>query len=585
MKFRDALGRWLEQYDLALYLVLFLASLFLRLSTLSASPLNENEALQAWGALHLLRGSGAVGGSSALFASLTAGILFLAGPSHWAPRIVPALAGSLLVFLPLIFRPTRGKLESALAALLIALSPSLWIVSTLAGGAGLGLLAAAACIFFLRGGQSRPATGGILLGLALAAGTVGWSGLAIALIVLAVDWAWRRARPEEQTARVSDPLKESLTKIFQSPAGLAGLAVGIAAGSTGMFFFPRGAGVLATGMTDWLAAFFSGWPKLGEFILLMVAYEPLALVFGVAGLVLLRRTQLSAEDRFLALFAGVASLWVLIRPAAFPADALWVILPLLLLGARALRAAVESQALDERPLFIAIQFCLTILLILFSAFSLAAFSATGEWWQLLLALAGIVVSLLFGPILSDDWRRAIVPSLVGLGCAWFLILFFVQAGAGWNATHDRRESANELWWADTVPMDIIQLHQAMDQISEWQTGEPGELPAVIEWPEDSALGWELLTYRAAQYLAEADLLATPAVIVAPRVVQGNGVVAPQLTVAYRGEEFGSVEQRGWSGLPPDLISWLLYRRGPLLTGQMILWTRVDILAPDAGGGA
>jgi hypothetical protein len=563
---------------------LFLGSLFLRLSALSAPPLNENEALQAGGALHLLQGTGTVGGSSALFASLTAGILFIAGPSHWAPRIIPALAGSLLVFLPLLLRPARGRLEPALAAILLALSPSLWIVSTQAGGAALGLLAAAACIFFLRGGQSRPLPGGMLLGLALSAGTVGWSGLAIALIVLAVLWVRRRRHPDEQAEGGLNPLKESLAHIFQSPSGLAGVAVGIAAGSTGMFLFPRGVGVLATGVTAWSAAFFSGWPKLGEFILLLVAYEPLALVFGVAGFILLWRAKFSDDDRFLALFAGVATIWVLIRPATFPEDALWVILPLLLLGARALRAAVESPALEERPQLVAIQICLAALLTVFAFFSLAAFSATGEWWQPLLAAAGIAASIIFGPILSDDWRRAVVPSLVGLAFTWFFVLFLAQMSSGWNATHGRRESANELWWADTVPMDVVRLHQAMDQISEWQTGETGELAAVIEWREDTALGWELLTYQATQYIAASDLLATPAVIVAPRVVQGNGVVTPHLTAAYRGEEFGSIEERGWSGLPPDLIGWLLYRRGPLLTGEMILWTRVDILTPNAGSG-
>ncbi|MGD0807992.1 MAG: hypothetical protein ABSA10_11100, partial [Anaerolineales bacterium] len=93
MKLRETIGSWLEKNDLLLYLILFLAALFFRLSALNAPPLNENEALQAWGALHLLRGQPAAGGS-ALFATLTAGILFIAGPSHWAPRIVPALAGS-----------------------------------------------------------------------------------------------------------------------------------------------------------------------------------------------------------------------------------------------------------------------------------------------------------------------------------------------------------------------------------------------------------------------------------------------------------------------------------------------------------
>jgi hypothetical protein len=174
--------------------------------------------------------------------------------------------------------------------------------------------------------------------------------------------------------------------------------------------------------------------------------------------------------------------------------------------------------------------------------------------------------------------------LVGLACAWFALLSLVQGGAGWNATHGRRESANELWWATAVPLDIIRLHQTMDQISEWQTGEAGELPATIEWPEDSALGWELLTYRAAEYVAAPDLLSTPAVLIAPRVLQSTGVVAPRLTAAYRGQGFAVTEQRAWYGLPPDLIGWLLYRGGPVQRGQMILWTREDILTPDAGSG-
>jgi hypothetical protein len=579
MKLRDAIAHWLEKYDLLVYLILFLGALYVRLTALCAAPLNENEALQAWGALHLLNGQPAAG-ASALFASLTAGIMFFAGPSHWAPRIIPALAGSLTVLLPLVFRSSRGKLECALAAILIALSPSLWIVSTLAGGAAVGLLAAAVCIFYLRGAQFRPLTGGILLGLALSAGTTGWSGLAIALIALGVDWLWRRNRKPETGEAAGDPFKESLTHLFRSRTGLAGLALGIAAGSTGVFFFPRGVAVLAAGISDWFAAFFSGWPRLGEFLLLFIAYEPLALVFGVAGFFLLRATRFSAEDRFLALFASVASIWALIRPAAFPADALWVILPLLLLGARALRAAVESRAVEEHPRLIGIQAGLTILLIIFSALNFTAYLALGMWWQPLLALAGIVVAFFVGPILADDVRNAVIPTLVGLAGAWLLVLILFQWSAGWNATHGRRFSANELWWGDTVPADAVQLHQAMDLISERQTGEPGELAAVVEWPEDSALGWELLSYHAAEFTLTPDLLATPAVVVAPRVVQGTGVIPLQLTAAYRGEGFGILEQRGWTGLPPDLLGWLLYRRGPVQRGEMILWTRVDILAPD-----
>jgi hypothetical protein len=583
MKLREAVGRWLEAHDLALYLLLFLGVLLLRLSALNLPPLNEQEAHEAWGALHLVWGQPAAGGS-ALYASLTAGLLFLAGASHWAPRIVPLVAGSLTVFLPLGFRSERGKLEAILAAVLIAASSSLWIVSTLAGGAALGLLAAAGCIFYLRNGKPRALAGGIVFGLALASGTTGWSGLAIAFIVLGADWVWRWAHKSESPEEASDPFADSLLRIFRSSEGIAGFGLALAVASTGMFFFPRGAAVLASGWSDWFGAFFSGWPKLGEFILLWIAYEPLALVFGVAGLVLLRRTRFSQEDRFLAMFAGVAAVWVLIRPAAFPADALWVILPLLLLAARALRAAVESPALDERPRFIALQVGLVVLLIAFSALNLVAYQAVGQWWQPFLAALGILAAIFIGPIISEDWRKAVSSSLVGLAGAGFALLFLVQTSAGWNATHARRESADELWWANTVPFDILRLHQTMDQISEWQTGEAGEFPAMIQWPEDSALGWELQTYRAAEYVAAPDLLSTPAILVAPRVLEGGSVVPPKLTVAYRGQGFAVAEKRGWSGLPPDLLGWLLYRRGPVERGQMILWTRLDVLTPDEGGG-
>jgi hypothetical protein len=578
MKLRDAVGRWLEQYDWVLYLVLFLAVLLLRISAINPPPLNEQEAREAWGALHLLRGQPAAGGS-ALFASLTAGLLFLAGPSHWVPRILPALAGSLMVFLPWLFRSTRGKLESILASFCLALSASLWIVSTLAGGAALGLLAAAVCVFYLRTETPRPLPGGILLGLALASGPVGWSGLAIALIVLMVEWIRRRMRQAEDAEKAADPFQSSLSLIFRSPVGLAGLFLGLAAGSTGVFFFPRGLAVLASGWMDWFGAFFSGWPKLGEIVLLMVAYEPIALVFGIAGLFLLRRYGFSSEDRFLAVSAGVAAVWLLIRPAAAPADALWVILPLLLLAARALRAAIESPVLCERPRFVAIQAGLIFILVLFFTLNLSAYRAMGGWVHLLLASLGILASFLVGPLFSENWREGWRPSRVGLACAWLALLFLVQAGAGWNATHGRRESANELWWPVTVPLDILRLHQTMDQISRWQTGEAGLLPAVIQWPEDSALGWELLSYKAVEYLSAPDLLATPAMLVSPRVLTDKGVVTPQLTAVYRGQGFAVTEQRDWSGLPPDLIGWWLYRQGPVQRGQMILWVRTDILAP------
>jgi predicted membrane-bound mannosyltransferase len=146
MNLREKLEQALEKHDRIIFLALFGVALIARLSILNAPPLNEKEAVEAWGAWHLLHGQ-PMASVSALFASFTAGLLFIAGPSHWAPRLLPAVAGSLIVFLPLLGRSTRGRLEAVLAAFLLALSPSFLIVSSMAGGISSGLVAAAFCIF------------------------------------------------------------------------------------------------------------------------------------------------------------------------------------------------------------------------------------------------------------------------------------------------------------------------------------------------------------------------------------------------------------------------------------------------------
>lgn len=378
MKVRGAIDRFLESYDRALFGALFLAALLLRISALAGAPLSEREAAEAWGALELLRGqsapgflSGAAASTSALYSSLTAGLLFLAGPSHWAPRLFPALAGALAVFLPRIL-PARGRLETFLAALMIALSPTLWISSLLAGGGMIGFLAAGFCILYLRSKEPRPLILGAGLGLAAASGPDGWSGLAVAAVVLAVDWIRRRrGSPAGEGAGV-DPAINKLGQFLHSPAGPGGFLLGLFAGSTGLFFFPGGIGSLAAGLSDWLAAFFSGLPRVGELILLLAACEPIALIFGVAGIVLAAKGLLSDEDRFWGSFAAVAAAWILLRPAAFADDAPWVILPLIVLGARALRAAMDHPVLEDRPVFVALQAVGVLILAAFAVFNLAA---------------------------------------------------------------------------------------------------------------------------------------------------------------------------------------------------------------------
>jgi hypothetical protein len=581
MKERGTIDRLLEKFDPALFGALFLAALLLRLSALEAAPLTEREAAEAWGALQLLRG-GSAASVSALYASLTAPLLFLAGPSHWAPRFFPALAGALAVFLPRLFLPARGRREAFLAAVLIALSPSLWISSTMAGGGAVGFLAAGFCIFYLRTKEPRPLTAGLALGLAAASGPAGWSGIAIAAVVLAADRLRRMRKPAAAEETGIDPFQKAWNQFARSPAGPGGFLLGLAAGGTGLLFFPRNLGALAAGFSDWLAAFFSGLPRAGEFFLLLVGYEPVALIFGAAGIVMLWNGLLSDDDRFWGRFAAVAAVWILIRPAAFPDEASWLILPLLILGAAALRSAAEHPLLKERPVFTMLLSGGVVALAAFMVFNLAAYESSGSWFYLILPLLLILGFLSVCFIVTGNWRRVLRQMLIGSSFALLGVFCLAQFGAGWNATIDRRTSANELWGRETVAADVIRLHGTLERISEWQTGVKDELAVVILWPEESALGWELLTYGAAEHSGSLDMLAAPPMLIA-RYAEQEGVIIPiQLTDVYRGQAFAMVEWRAWSGWPPDLIGWLLYREGPVERGRVVLWVRSDILVPEEG---
>jgi hypothetical protein len=577
MKIRAALESLLERHALPLHAGLFLAALLVRLLPLESGPLSPAEAAQAWGALNLVRG-GAASSASALFASLTAGLLFLAGPSHWAPRLLPAVAGSLVVFLPLLLPRERGRIEAFLLALLLALSPSLWIASTMAGGTTPGFLTGGFCILYLRRKDRQPLPAGIAIGLAAASGPVGWSGLAIAAMVPIADRILNPPVQIQSSASGSEPFG----KFFLNPILLAGAAVGLAAGSTGLFLFPRGLGALAAGVTDWMGAFFSGWPRVGEFILWMVGYESLALVFGAVGIVLLRRGTLNDEDRFWGTFVAVSAVWILVRPAAFPDETLWILLPLLVLGARALRRGLDSPFLEERPAAVLLQAGVVIVLAAFGVFNLAAYAATGLWTHLILAIIGFLGGLLPGLLFTQNWMRDLNLSLTGLALAWAVILSVTQAGAGWNGAVTRRNSANELWQNEAAAADVIRLHGTLEQLSEWQTGTQDELAVLIQLPEQSALGWELLTYRSTEYTVEVDMLAKPAVLIAPYVEVEDAVAVPKLTAAYRGQAFGYTERRAWSGWPGDFIRWLLFRQGPVERTRVILWAREGVLIPEAG---
>jgi predicted membrane-bound mannosyltransferase len=114
-----------------LYALAFLLALGLRLTQLGAMPLTDVEAAPALQALHIAQGLKPALSPHPLYILSTSVLFFLfGGGTNFLARLVPALAGSALVFAPLLLgRITLRARPSLILAFFIALDPGLTAIS------------------------------------------------------------------------------------------------------------------------------------------------------------------------------------------------------------------------------------------------------------------------------------------------------------------------------------------------------------------------------------------------------------------------------------------------------------------------
>ena len=113
---------WLT-VELGLYGIVLALALALRLGGLAIRIMDTPEAAQALQSWHLSQGDAAAGSYSPLLALGQVLTFSLFGTSDVTARLFPALAGSLLVLLPYLFRAHLGRVGALSSALIMALSP------------------------------------------------------------------------------------------------------------------------------------------------------------------------------------------------------------------------------------------------------------------------------------------------------------------------------------------------------------------------------------------------------------------------------------------------------------------------------
>lgn len=593
-------------FEHVLYFIGITLALVIRFLNLGSAPLSDSEASWALQALDVAHGTGLNSqitiGVQPAYIFMTALLFELFGSSNFLARFWPALAGLLLVTLPMIMRKKIGRPVALIAAFGLAVDPGLSTVSRQAGGPMMALAFSLIALGLWVNRRTIPA--GIMAGLALLSGPTvfhGLLGLGIGLTIF--YYLQRRDRSSriptngEDTPLTTQAVEEDLGNmdaISNFKKGLIAFGLTILFVGTFFFRFPQGLAALFQSLVEYL----NGWIAAANTSPLalpaaLVIYQPFALVLALiaTGRWLFRQNRRYGRENMLFLIslfwllAGI--ILALVYPARQVSDLVWVLAPLWLL------AALEFEYyLPETRVSLVSGLQSGLILILAALFWNSLVStdqmATGGnispvWIRAALLLGILALGALTAVLVAMGWslETSQQGTALGLSCAALVYLLSVL----WGASQLRVNQPAELWGSSPGPGQAELLDNTLVDLSNRNAGMARqiEIVSVVDTP---SLRWTLKDYPNTHFSSALAAEETPPILLTP--LEGD---APSVTATYRGQDFVWRTWPGWTGVfPEEFIEWLTFRKAPITNEKIILWARSDLfpggtLGAEQGGSA
>ncbi len=588
--------------EVAVYVVIGLCALGLRIVNLDARPLSPAEAETAASAWQFLSGTPAGAYPSPLLFTLDWIAFFLFGAFDLTARFLPAVLSASLVLIPALARRSLGRSGAVIAAALIAFSPTLVFFGRTLAGVDLAVGAAVAALicfynYRARGADRSLYASAVLAALALTAESAAYTIMLAGGLYMGLAALWqRRAQPEPDTPTATDEGNFLARSYFR--AALVFAVTYLLAATT--FLINRdGLGVAFNLLGAWV----SSWSAIGPLsqpLILLLLYEPLPLIFGLAGLAL--ALTVSGQEgegvgllKLLAIVSSFAFLWYSLIGVKNPADVVAVALPLMLLSgwfignlferAREDIAATggwRSTFAGELPVLIillvvaALTYLQVVSFLQQSHFS----SALDALYQLLngnsaqISIMAAVTTLLVVTLLLLGVFIGLSILLIGiartttlLALTVLLLLALGTLRTTWQLNFTQDEPLREPAAGVQTPLQIRDLVHDLEWYSQWRTGDPH----VMEIAADPALGavgrWYLRVFSNVTWglepaeVRDAQALVTPAETPPPGNWQGQ-----------RYHIAGEWQPGTLNGL--DLWKWYVLRQGGETNWQAtMMWLR------------
>ncbi len=545
-----------------LYALAFLFAIILRFAQLGAMPLTDTEAEPALQALHIAQGLKPALDPHPLYILSTSILFFIyGGGTGFLARLIPALVGSALVFVPLLFADRIKPRASLLLAFFIALDPGLVALSRQIASPILALT----FLLFAWGfyNQNKSGLAGSFAALALLSGPSIWSGI----LSLAITWGVLRflnsRRPaEERETRGTMQLNRKLLIPFFVTFFTAG---------TLFFIAPNGLSAALASIpifiSDWLA------PSIvpaGRLFFSLVIYQPLGVLLVVFALIRGWRTA-SSRIIHLSIWFFVALLLAVFNPSRQLADLAWALIPLWAMAAleliRNVDVFIEERSEVAGVIFLT-AFIWTFAWLDFSGLTTLPVDSREyimRFWLLIGSLFLLVMSLL---LVAAGWSIRIAR----IGGIWGLALALGTLGLGGviGTAGLRGQAFPELWWLPEQPVHAHLLEATVSDMSEWGLGNDHAAAVSIVGIKSPALEWALRE-RQVFVVESLDISSTPEIVITP--LQDD----PALSSAYRGQDFAWRQTPLWDvTVSQDWVRWVALREMPTSGETIILWVRDDL---------
>lgn len=571
---RQPVMGWLSRLTVAdaLLGLVLLAAALLRLANLGHLPLSDAEATQALAVWRFWQPdtSLVVPGSPTYF-SLTAGLTQLFGFGDAVMRLIPALFGLGLVYLPWLLRHRLGTQGALVTAVLLTISPLNTLAARTAGGDSIALFALLLLLIAFIRYQETAATRWLntlfaALALGLTSSALFYSGFVTLLLAWFVH------------SRLG--LSLFVAGWHVQPTGTnwrKGTAVGLAIFVLLSSFFlllPTGLGASAGLVGDWFQQF--GGVLTLDPLLAFGRYEPALVLLGLIGLI-----WAIVRGQPLALFAVYwfsGGLLLLLLQRGFMSNTLLLTLPTTLLAGLLANAAWRRRW-DWFSGITAVASLGGAFVLLVNLGRLGRLAQTNPQESTIHLIVILLTILFVGLVLYFAASEDGTAVAQGVLLAMLGFFIFYQWGTGWWLAQQAANDPRERWVQSGTDLAMRELDDTVQTLSR-QLANSDTTLQIATTLDVPALHWYLREYDQLERLEALPLFPTQQVIITAANQESR------LATGYSGTDF-AIRLR--EPLPPteqpatavyDTFRWWFFHDSTAVAPveTAVVWVRADLVS-------